>query len=172
MSNKIVPGQATPSLSLNTIEDNQWSLEGNLNKTKTMIIFYRGLHCPICCDFLKVIDNQLSDYKKSNTKIIAISMDSKERALQAKNDWNIKNLNIAYGLTEEKAREWNLYISRSIKEVEAEVFCEPGLFIIKEDGSLYLVNISNMPFARPDVSSLPAKLIFAEEKQYPVRGNK
>ena len=65
-------------------------------------------------------------------------MDSKERALQAKNDWNINNLNIAYGLTEEKAREWNLYISRSIKEAEADVFCEPGLFIIKEDGSLYL----------------------------------
>jgi hypothetical protein len=99
-------------------------------------------------------------------------MDSKERALQAKNDWNINNLSIAYGLTEDKAREWNLYISKSIKEAEADIFCEPGLFIIKEDGSLYLVNTSNMPFARPDVSSLPAKLIFAEEKQYPVRGNK
>ena len=172
MINKIVPGELAPSLSLNTIVDNQWSLEDNLNKTKTMIVFYRGLHCPICSDFLKTIDNQLSDYKKSNTEVIAVSMDSKERALQAKNDWKIKNLNIAYGLTEEKAREWNLYISRSIKEVEAEVFCEPGLFIIKEDGSLYLVNISNMPFARPDVISLPAKLIFAEEKQYPVRGNK
>ena len=108
MTNKIVPGQVTPSLSLNTIKDNQWSLEGNLNKTKTMIIFYRGLHCPICCDFLKVIYNQLSDYKKSNTEVIAVSMDSKERALQAKNDWNINNLSIAYGLTEEKAREWNL----------------------------------------------------------------
>ena len=43
---------------------------------------------------------------------------------------------------------------------------------IKEDGSLYLVNISNMPWARPDISSLPAKLVFAEEKNYPVRGNK
>ena len=172
MTNKIVPGQVTPSLSLNTTEGNQWSLEANLKKAKTMIIFYRGLHCPVCCEFLNVIDNQLSDYKKSNTEVIAVSMDSKDRALKSKNDWNIKNLNIAYGLIEEKAREWNLYISRSIKEVEAEVFCEPGLFIIKEDGSLYLVNISNMPFARPDVSSLPAKLIFAEEKQYPVRGNK
>ena len=65
MINKIVPGELTPSLSLNTIVDNQWSLEDNLNKTKTMIVFYRGLHCPICSDFLKTIDNQLSDYKKS-----------------------------------------------------------------------------------------------------------
>jgi hypothetical protein len=29
-----------------------------------------------------------------------------------------------------------------------------------------------MPFARPDINSLPAKLVFADEKQYPVRGNK
>ena len=43
--------------------------------------------------------------------------------------------------------------------------------IIKEDGSLYLANVSNMPFARPDVSSLPANLVFAEENKYPVRGN-
>ena len=43
--------------------------------------------------------------------------------------------------------------------------------IIKEDGSLYLANVSNMPWARPDVSSLPAKLVFAEENKYPVRGN-
>ena len=172
MTKNIVPGEKTPSLVLSTLDNDAWSLEANLNKTKTMIVFYRGLHCPICSDFLKQIDNQLNDYKKSNTEVIAVSMDSKERAKKAKSEWNIKNLNIAFGLTEEKAREWNLYISRSIKEAEADVFCEPGLFIIKEDGSLYLVNTSNMPFARPDISSLPAKLVFAEEKQYPVRGNK
>ena len=98
-------------------------------------------------------------------------MDSKEKAIKAKNKWGITNLNIAYGLTEEKAREWGLYISKSIKESESAIFCEPGLFIIKEDGSLYLANVSNMPWARPDVSSLPAKLVFAEENKYPVRGN-
>ena len=99
-------------------------------------------------------------------------MDNKEKAIKAKNEWDLKNLNIAYGLSEEKAREWSLYISKSIKETESDIFCEPGLFIVKEDGSLYLVNTSNMPWARPDISSLPAKLVFADEKNYPVRGNK
>ena len=79
-----------------------------------MIVFYRGLHCPVCSDFLKQIDNQLLEYKNSNTEVIAISMDSKEKAIKAKNKWGITNLNIAYGLTEEKAREWGLYISKSI----------------------------------------------------------
>ena len=172
MVNNIVPGKKTPSLVLSTLDNDTWSLEANTNKTKIMIVFYRGLHCPVCSEFLKLIDDQVSEYKKSNTEVIVVSMDSKEKALKAKNEWSLNNLKIAYGLSEEKAREWNLYISNSIKEAESDVFCEPGLFIIKEDGSLYLVNISNMPFARPDVSSLPAKLIFAEEKQYPVRGNR
>ena len=83
-------------------------------------------------------------------------MDNKEKAAKAKSTWGIVNLNIAFGLSEEKAREWGLYISKSIKESESAVFCEPGLFIIKEDGSLYLANVSNMPWARPDVSTLPA----------------
>ena len=172
MSNNIVPGKKPPALVLNTLDNDKWSLEAHLNKTKTMVVFYRGLHCPICSDFLQLIDSQLSEYKKSNTEVIAVSMDSKEKALKAKDEWSLHNLKIAYDLSEEKAREWNLYISKSIKEAESDIFCEPGLFIIKQDGSLYIINTSNMPFARPDISLLPSKLLFVQDKNYPVRGNK
>ena len=115
---------------------------------------------------------QIPVYYFGKSKSDFVVSENKEKALKAKDEWSLHKLKIAYDLTEEKAREWNLYISSSIKEVESDVFCEPGLFIIKEDGSLYLVNTSNMPFARPDISSLPAKLVFADEKQYPIRGNK
>jgi len=172
VSNIIIPGKKAPSLNVETISENAWSLDKHLNKSKCMIVFYRGLHCTVCSDFLKQLDDQLLDYKKSNTEVIAISMDSKKKAAKAKTAWGIVNLNIGYGLNENKAREWGLYISESIKEAESDVFCEPGLFIIKEDGSLYLANTSNMPWARPDISTLPAKLVFAEENNYPVRGNK
>lgn len=171
MSNNIIPGKKAPSLNIETISGNTWSLDKQLNKSKCMIVFYRGLHCPVCSVFLKQIESQLLEYKKSNTEVIAVSMDNKEKALKVKSDWSIKNLNIAYGLSEENARKWGLYISKSIKEAESDLFCEPGLFIIKEDGTLYLANTSNMPWARPDLTDFPAKLIFAEENNYPVRGN-
>ena len=171
MSNNIIPGKKAPSLNIETISGNTWSLDNHLNKSKCMIVFYRGLHCPVCSVFLKQIESQLLEYKKSNTEVIAVSMDNKEKALKVKSDWSIKNLNIAYGLSEENARRWGLYISKSIKEAESDLFCEPGLFIIKEDGTLYLANTSNMPWARPDLTDFPAKLIFAEENNYPVRGN-
>ena len=171
MSNNIIPGKKAPSLNIETISGNTWSLDKHLNKSKCMIVFYRGLHCPVCSVFLKQIESQLLEYKKSNTEVIAVSMDNKEKALKTKSDWSIKNLNIAYGLSVENARNWGLYISKSIKEAESDLFCEPGLFIIKEDGTLYLANTSNMPWARPDLTDFPAKLIFAEENNYPVRGN-
>ena len=171
MSNNIIPGKKAPSLNIETISGNTWSLDNHLNKSKCMIVFYRGLHCPVCSVFLKQIESQLLEYKKSNTEVIAVSMDNKEKALKVKSDWSIKNLNIAYGLSEENARNWGLYISKSIKEAESDLFCEPGLFIIKEDGTVYLANTSNMPWARPDLTDFPAKLIFAEENNYPVRGN-
>lgn len=171
MNNNIIPGKKAPSLNIETIIGNTWSLDNHLNKSKCMIVFYRGLHCPVCSVFLKQIESQLLEYKKSNTEVIAVSMDNKEKALKVKSDWSIKNLNIAYGLSEENARKWGLYISKSIKEAESDLFCEPGLFIIKEDGTLYLANTSNMPWARPDLTDFPAKLIFAEENNYPVRGN-
>lgn len=171
MSNNIIPGKKAPSLNIETISGNTWSLDKHLNKSKCMIVFYRGLHCPVCSVFLKQIESQLLEYKKSNTEVIAVSMDNKEKALKVKSDWSIKNLNIAYGLSEENARRWGLYISKSIKEAESDLFCEPGLFIIKEDGTVYLANTSNMPWARPDLTDFPAKLIFAEENNYPVRGN-
>ena len=171
MSNNIIPGKKVPSLNIETISGNTWSLDNHLNKSKCMIVFYRGLHCPVCSVFLKQIESQLLEYKKSNTEVIAVSMDNKEKALKVKSDWSIKNLNIAYGLSEENARRWGLYISKSIKEAESDLFCEPGLFIIKEDGTVYLANTSNMPWARPDLTDFPAKLIFAEENNYPVRGN-
>jgi len=171
VSNNIIPGKKAPSLNIETISGNTWSLDNHLNKSKCMIVFYRGLHCPVCSVFLKQIESQLLEYKKSNTEVIAVSMDNKEKALKVKSDWSIKNLNIAYGLSEGNARKWGLYISKSIKEAESDLFCEPGLFIIKEDGTLYLANTSNMPWARPDLTDFPAKLIFAEENNYPVRGN-
>ena len=171
MSNNIIPGVKAPSLNIETISGNTWSLDNHLNKSKCMIVFYRGLHCPVCSVFLKQIESQLLEYKKSNTEVIAVSMDNKEKALKVKSDWSIKNLNIAYGLSEENARKWGLYISKSIKEAESDLFCEPGLFIIKKDGTVYLANTSNMPWARPDLTDFPAKLIFAEENNYPVRGN-
>jgi peroxiredoxin len=59
MKSNIIPGKKVPFLQLDTIEGLTWSTADHLNKKNSMIIFYRGLHCPVCSVFLKQVDNQL-----------------------------------------------------------------------------------------------------------------
>ena len=68
---------------------------------------------------------------------MAVSMDTKDRAQQAKDDWDIGNIPVAYGMTKDDVANWGLYLSTSIKEAELAQFAEPGLFWIKPDGTLY-----------------------------------
>ena len=171
MTNIIKPGEKAPNLSFKTLNGSTWSLHDNLSNEMNIVIFYRGLHCPICKEYLVSIQNQLDDYSDANTSVTVISMDSEEKAKKTQLDWGLDKLNIGYGLSLDDAKNWGLFISKSIKEAESDIFCEPGLFVIKKDGSIYMVNISNMPFARPDLSTFSANLKFAQDNQYPVRGN-
>jgi hypothetical protein len=41
---------------------------------------------------------------------------------------------------------------------------------IRADGRLYLIDIANMPWARPDLETLMPKAKFAVENNYPARG--
>jgi peroxiredoxin len=171
MTHIIKPGEKAPNLSFKTLNGSTLSLHDNLSNEMNIVIFYRGLHCPICKEYLVSIQNQLDDYSDANTSVTVISMDSEEKAKKTQLDWGLDKLNIGYGLSLDDAKNWGLFISKSIKEAESDIFCEPGLFVIKKDGSIYMVNISNMPFARPDLSTFSANLKFAQDNQYPVRGN-
>ena len=104
--------------------------------------------------------------------VVAISMDGAKRAAAAKDEWGLDRLDVAYGMSEETAREWGLYISSSIKEAENDIFAEPGLFWITPEGTVYLVDVANMPFARPDLEILIPKAGFAKANGYPARGTK
>ncbi len=138
----------------------------------TMVIVYRGLHCPVCNDFLtNMLEPMMDKFTDAGVGVVAISMDGEDRATQAKADWGLTKTPVAYGLTEEMAREWGLYITTSIKEAETDVFAEPGTYWITPDGTLYLVDIANMPFARPNLDILLSK-VPAVANGYPPRGTK
>lgn len=80
---------------------------------------------------------------------------------------------IAYGLTIEQMQQLGLYIShpRSAKETD-HPFAEPGLFVINDKGQAQVIDISNGPFVRPELSVLLSGLTFIRnpENNYPIRG--
>lgn len=168
---RLIPGTAAPELALDTTSG-PWTLAESAPDNFTMLVFYRGLHCPVCKGFLSELNRLIPDFANVGTKVLGISMDDAERANKSVTDWELDQLNLGYGLTEDQARTWGLYLSGAIKETETAVFCEPGLFLVDKAGHLYLINISSMPFARPDIAGLPAKIAFATANSYPARGGR
>jgi len=78
---------------------------------------------------------------------------------------------VAYDMTVPQMRDLGLYISepRSAQETDRP-FAEPAVFVINPESKLQVVDISNAPFARPDLASLLAGLKFIQEENYPIRG--
>ncbi len=137
-----------------------------------MVVVYRGRHCPLCTKFL----NTLAGFRERLTAIgidvAAVSADSREQLAEHRTRLDV-NFPLHYGLTLEQMQDLGLYISvpRSEKETDHN-FAEPGLFVINGDKQLQVVDISNNPFARPDIEVFVSGLewIRAPENNYPIRG--
>lgn len=166
----IKPRLPAPELSVPVVGGGTWSLSGESPQAFTMIVFYRGLHCPVCKGYLADLERKLDRFTDQGVSVVAISMDDEARAVEAKNTWGLDRLTIGYGLPIEKAREWSLYISHGIKDSEPAEFSEPGLFLTDHDGRLYYVAVNSMPFGRPAFSDMLAAIDFVQQRNYPARG--
>jgi len=49
-------------------------------------------------------------------------------------------------------------------------FPELGLFVVNPQGQAHIIDISNAPFARPDLEGILNGLKFIKERGYPIRG--
>ncbi|MCY3981810.1 MAG: redoxin domain-containing protein [Alphaproteobacteria bacterium] len=167
---KLTPDAPVPALSVPKVGGGTFTLNENPPGLFTMVLFYRGLHCPVCKSYLERFNGLVADYRGAGFDVIAVSMNDEATATQAKSDWDISDVPLAYGLSEADARAWGLYISHNINENEAPVFCEPGTFWVLPDGRLYLGDVSNMPWARPDLEFLLSKVAVVKQRNYPARG--
>lgn len=171
----LMPCQKVPALSVPLVGGGTWSLADQTPESFTMVVFYRGLHCPICGKYLKDLDDKLADFAKRGVNVIVLSSDTQDRAETAREKWALENLDLGYGLSLEKAREWGLYISSSNGVTssgfeEPALFSEPGLFLVRPDGTLYFGTVQTMPFARPAFAEILGALDFVIAKNYPARG--
>lgn len=158
---ELVGGGTTDDLNLGTGADGRF----------TLVVFYRGLHCPICRKQLAEIDRRIGDLEEAGIgRTVAVSMETAERSTRVVNDWHMSRLPVAYGLTEAAARSWGLNLSRAIKDGEPDLFNEPGIFILDDDGTLFWSSTATMPFGRPSLDDIMAGVRYAQEHDYPARG--
>ena len=135
-----------------------------------LVVAYRGKHCPICKRYLKGLEELKDDYAAQEVEIVAISGDPLEKAGPDVAEMGL-SFPVGYGLTPTQMAELGLYISHPRSEQETDRdFNEPGLFVVNPDGKLQIVDISNAPFARPDLQGILNGIAFIRERGYPIRG--
>jgi peroxiredoxin len=170
---KIEAGSPFPKISLQSLDGGTAEIGQPTGDTDwKMVVVYRGRHCPLCTKYL----NQLETYKQqlldNRIDLVAVSADSKSQ-LESHLEKLHVSFPLCYGLTIEQMEELGLYISipRSDKETD-HPFAEPGLFVINDKGQVQVVDISNIPFVRPELEALVAGLgrIKDPENDYPIRG--
>ena len=171
----LIPRQATPTLSVPTLLHGTFDLATDAADHFTLVVFYRGLHCPICTKYLLELARLVTEFEKRGVKVIALSSDTKARTDQMAEKLNAPALRMGYGLKLDVARQWGLYISTSsgltsIGIEEPALFSEPAVYIVRPDITLYYGAVQTMPFARPDFTDLLGAIDFALTKDYPARG--
>lgn len=142
------------------VDDHDWQ----------MVVVYRGKHCPICKTYLAELERTAPDFAKAGVGAVVVSGDPEDRARSFTDEIGV-SYPVGYDLTVDQMRTLGLYVSEQRSEKETDrPFAEPGLFVINADGLLHVVDISNAPFARPDLASLAKGLKFIRDNDYPIRG--
>ena len=160
----LTPGQSVPDLDLELTIDARFQLSKQSPENFTMLVFYRGKHCPICKRYLEELGGKLDKFTALGVTPFATSMVTHQ-------EWDTHDLPLALGLSEDQARECGLFISEQRPDSdEPERFSEPGLFLIKPDGTLYFEEVQSAPFTRPPLDELLSAIEFVLENDYPVRG--
>jgi len=171
----LIPRKLVPKLNVPTLTNGTFNLYSEAPNNFSLVVFFRGLHCPLCIKYLKELGLLLPELEKRGVSVIAISSDERDRAQEMATKVGIVNLRFGYQLPLSAAKEWGLYISEGIGKTsigveEPKLFPEPGVFLIKPDQTLYYGSVQTMPFARPSFTDLMMAIDFAISKNYPARG--
>ena len=173
-ASKLQAGSAFPSVQVPNLNGDMLDL-GKPDKDHDwrLVVVYRGKHCPLCTRYLKELDHALPQLNVLGVDVVAVSADSRERA-----DTQIAEVQpryrVGYDLSIEQMQTLGLYISSPRLGMDAErPFAEPGLFVINAEGNLQMIDISNVPFARPSIDAMLMGLNYVRnmDGDFPVNGS-
>jgi peroxiredoxin len=143
---------------------------GGPSQNWTLLVVYRGKHCPRCKKYLNILDAMRAQWADAGFDIAVVSADTEAKAAadQAEFGWQF---DLGYDLSESQMATLGLYVTEPLSPNETDRrFAEPGTFVIRPDGSLLLIAISNGPSARPELAELLDGMIFTKDNDRPPRG--
>ena len=75
------PNEKAPKLVLPTVSGEIFDLSKQNPQKYTIVIFYRGKHCPICADHMAEIEQSYTKAKEAGYDVVAVSMDTQDKAI-------------------------------------------------------------------------------------------
>ena len=173
MAFKLPAGAEFPAITLSALDGDPLHLGQPQNGMDwQMVVVYRGKHCPICTRYLGDLNALLPEFHELGVDVVAVSADPREKAQDQMGQVS-PDFRVGYDLSVADMHALGLYVSepRSAQETDRP-FAEPGLFVVNADGVVQITDISNAPFARPDLNSLLRGVRFVRnpENNYPIRG--
>ena len=153
-----------PAIEADLAHGGHWTLAGEKAEKLALLVFYRGLHCPICRNWVGELQRLLPEFERRGVSVIALSCDSRDDAEAACKQWNLRTLRVGYGVEPEDARKAGLYLSERSETDPAtgaehtRLFAEPAVMAVQPEGTLYMAWAQSNAFARPHLSEVLAAL--------------
>ncbi|MFK7997238.1 MAG: peroxiredoxin family protein [Granulosicoccus sp.] len=167
--NVIKPADPFPPIEFTMMSGETERLSDN-NGRWTVLIVYRGDHCPRCKTYIARLHELADGYAEREVDLRLASMDPEHIARRTidENGWNLP---VAHSLSVEQCQTLALYLTDH--EPGAELtgpYAEPGLYLINPEGLTQVIATSNSPSVRPDLDVVLDGIIGTQDRNLPIRG--
>lgn len=143
---------------------------GGTKESWTLLVVYRGKHCPRCKKYLNILSGMMDQWKAAGVDVAVVSADPAEKAEADLSEFGWQ-FDLGYDLSEDQMNTLGLYVTDPLSEKETDRrFAEPGIFVMRPNGTINLLSISNGPAVRPDLPELLSGVVFNKENNRPTRG--
>lgn len=167
--NIIKPGDAFPAIEFKMVGGGTRQLNNNKNRW-TLLISYRGDHCPRCKTYIAKLHQLAPGYADREVDIYLASMDPEAIAQRtiSENNWTLP---VAHSLSTDEARQLSLYLTPHEEGSELSgPYSEAGMFLINPEGLTQVLERSNSPSVRPDLEVVLDGIIGTQDRNLPIRG--
>ena len=169
VESQAAPGQPFPQLTFKMLDGTTFET-AEFAGGWSLLIVYRGHHCPRCKDYIASLHKHAPAYSERRVRIVLGSADPAETARQtvAEEGWTLP---VFAGLTVDQMSALGLFITDPGDDSTIHgLYSEPGLFLINPDGLLQTLSTSNSPSTRPDLEVFLDGVIGTQDRNLPIRG--
>src|SRR2546428_8856270 len=100
---RTVPDDTMPAFEAGLVGGRSWRLAEEHPSKLALLVFYHGLHCPICRKWLGTLERAVPRFTEHGVSVIALSCDTRERAERAKREWKLTQQPVGIGVAPQDA---------------------------------------------------------------------